>query len=364
MYLHGCNYPWSTDGTTVFYGMDFGANVWGSHLGVSTRRDAVARDFARIAALGFTVARWFLFCDGRAGIVYDDAGVPERVDSHLFADLDAALEIAREVGVRVSFVLFDHRLLFRGVRETIADPVTGALLEARLPEGRARMLLSAAGRDALLRRVIEPLVRRYGPAGDRGDLADSVLAYEFMNEPDFVIEEWERDLSSHVARPLPFEIAAELVARVSDIVHTHSRAMTTMAAARLHNLWAWDDDGLGLDVLQVHSYPDTRHPERDADVFGAHAATLGVRRRVILGEFPGDPARHPPNASPSPWTLTEYLEFALAGGYAGAWPWSFSGTDGYGSVPQEPLLLFAKRHPELVNPRALSADGREGTSPA
>ena len=45
-FLHGCNYPWSTDGQTVFYGMDFGANVWGSHLGVSTRPEAVARDFA------------------------------------------------------------------------------------------------------------------------------------------------------------------------------------------------------------------------------------------------------------------------------------------------------------------------------
>ena len=44
-FIHGVNYPWSTDGQTIFYGLDFGANVWGSHLGVSTRRDAIARDF-------------------------------------------------------------------------------------------------------------------------------------------------------------------------------------------------------------------------------------------------------------------------------------------------------------------------------
>ena len=44
-FLHGCNYPWSTDETTAYYGMDFGANIWGSHLGVSTRRAAVQRDF-------------------------------------------------------------------------------------------------------------------------------------------------------------------------------------------------------------------------------------------------------------------------------------------------------------------------------
>ena len=352
MYLHGCNYPWSTDGSTIFYGLDFGASVWGSHLGVSTRRAAIARDFAEMAALGFTAARWFLFCDGRSGIVYDESGLPAGVDAHLFTDLDAALEIARDVQIRIAFVLFDHRLLFSGVRETIADPVTGSLLEGRLPEGRARMLVSAAGRDALFTRVLEPLVRRYGRSGERADLESSVLAYEFMNEPDWVIEEWERDLSRHVARPLPFEVAGELVSRLGDLVHAHTSALTTIAAARLHNLWAWDDDALGLDVLQVHSYPDTKHPGRDADVFGKHAGSLGVRRPVILGEFPGDAETHPDGASPPARTLDEYLEFAVASGYIGAWPWSFSGTDGYGRLPSEPLQRFAKRHPELVNARA------------
>src|SRR5213592_283669 len=92
MYLHGCNYPWSTDGTTIFYGLDFGANVWGSHLGVSTRRDAIARDFDAMARLGFLVARWFLFCDGRSGIVYDDRSLPAGLDDRFFADVDAGLE--------------------------------------------------------------------------------------------------------------------------------------------------------------------------------------------------------------------------------------------------------------------------------
>ena len=63
-------------------------------MGVSTRRGAVDRDFAAMAALGFRVARWFVFCDGRSGIVYDEAGMPWGPDAHLFGDLDAALEIA------------------------------------------------------------------------------------------------------------------------------------------------------------------------------------------------------------------------------------------------------------------------------
>jgi hypothetical protein len=351
MFLHGCNYPWSTDGTTIFYGLDFGANVWGSHLGVSTRRGAIERDFAEMAALGLTAARWFLFCDGRAGIVYDDRGLPAGVDPHLFDDLDTALEIAWTTSMRIEFVLLDHRWMFEGVRETIADPVTGALLEARLPEGRARVLLSAAGRDALFERVLVPLVRRYGHSGERADLSRQVLGYELMNEPDFIIEEWERDLSAHVARPLPFTVVAELVRRLSDVVHEHSSALTTLGCARLHNLWAWDDDALGLDVLQLHSYPDTKHPERDADVFGMAAYELAMKRPVILGEFPADGwNQHPDGASPPPTTLEQYLEFAVGTGYAGAWPWSFSGTDAYGRLPPAALRRFAARHPELVNP--------------
>lgn len=245
---------------------------------------------------------------------------------------------------RFDFVLLDHRWMFTGVRQTIADPVTGALLEVQLPEGRARVLLSVSGRDALFDSVIEPLVRRYGHSGERADLAPALLAFEFMNEPDFVIEEWERDLSPHVARPLPFEVIADLVSRLSDVVHEHSAALATIGCARVHNLWAWDDDALGLDVLQVHSYPDTRHPERKRDPFGMPASTLGVRRDVILDEVPC--------TAPPGMTLDDSLEFAVSGGYRGAWPWSFSGTDAYGRVPREPLERFAARHPDLVNPRA------------
>jgi hypothetical protein len=352
VFLHGCNYPWSTDGHTIFYGLDFGANVWGSHLGVSTRRHAVACDFANMAALGFTVARWFVFCDGRAGILYDDGGLPVGPDEHLFRDMDAALEIARDAGMRLALVLLDHRWMFDGVRDTIADPVSGLVLQAELPYGRARVLLTEPGHDALFERVIVPLVQRYGPLGARADLSHQVAAWEFMNEPDWVVDEWERDLSRHVARPLPFAVLAQLLARFSDVVHEHSRALVTLGGARARNLWAWDDEALGLDVLQVHHYPDTRRPDRDDDLFGTPADALGLRRAVILGEFPGNgPAQHPPGAAPPPLTLGDYLEFAVQSGYAGAWPWSFSGTDGYGRLAADPLREFGRTHPDLVNPR-------------
>ena len=353
MFWHGCNYPWSTDGTSIYYGMDFGANVWGSHAGVSTRRLAIVRDFEQMAGLGFTVARWFVFADGRSGIEYDDRGLPSGLDSYFFTDLDTALGIARDVDIRLVLVLLDHRWMFEGVPHVIADPLTGALLEARLPDGRAQVLDTHSGRDALIRNVIDPLMRRYGITGERADLGNQILAFEFMNEPDFVVEEWERDLSTHVARPLRFEMLAELVSRTSELVHLRTRALSTMAAARLHNLWAWSDPELGVDFVQVHSYPDVKLAERDADVFGMPAASLGIPQPIVLGEFPGNaPEQCPAGSSPPATTLEQYLEFAVSAGYLGAWPWSFSGTDAYGRIPEAPLREFAQRHPELVNARA------------
>jgi hypothetical protein len=353
MFLHGCNYPWSTDGRTAFYGLDFGANIWGTHVGVSTRRPAIDADFQTMAALGLTVVRWFVFTDGRSGIVYDDRGMPLGPDPLLFRDMDAALEIAGAVDIRLCLVLLDHRWMYAGVPERIADPSTGELFDVRLPEGRARVLETSHGRDALMSRLIEQVVRRYGTAGERSDLNGQVFAWELMNEPDFVVEEWEADLSPLVTRPLRFEALAELVVRLGEVVHRHTRALTTMSAARRANLWAWDDDALDVDVLQIHAYPDTIDPRRDPDILGLPASALGVSKPVILGEFPGNGSeQHPEGASPPPTTLEDYLEFALASGYVGAWPWSFSGTDAYGRFPEAALRAFARRHPELVNPRS------------
>jgi hypothetical protein len=337
-FTHGVNYPWSTDGQTVFYGLDFGRNVWGSHLGVTTRREAIARDFTDMAALGFVVARWFVFCDGRAGIVYDDRNLPAGLDEQFFPDVDAALDIARDANMQVVFVLFDHHWLFRGIHHAMADPITGDVLDARLPEGRARELLSQEGHDALFTYAIAPFVRRYGHDGVRADLKTSIFAFEFMNEPDFVIDEWERDRSPRVRRAVPFAAFAVALTRFSELVHAHTPALVTLGGARADNLWAWDADALGLDVLQLHAYPDSLHPG-DVDPFVTPAPSLEVSREVILGEF----------RSTAP--IDESLERALAGGYAGAWPWSFSGTDSYGRLPVEAIRRFGERHRELVNPR-------------
>ncbi len=311
-----------------------------------------------MARLGFTVARWFVLFDGRSGIIYDEDGLRGGVDPFLLHDLDAALEIAGHAGMRLSLVMLDHRWMFSGIAHRRVDPVTGERQRVEMPHGRARVLLRPEGHDALFACVLEPIVERYGPSGPRADLSTVVAAYELMNEPDFVVNEWT-DLSRRVRRPLPFSVLGDVVARFSDLVHARSSAMTTLGGARVRNIDAWRDARLGLDLLQVHSYPDLRDPDRDIDPVGTPAAVYAPEQPLLLGEFPGNgPQQYPPGAMPPPTTLDEYLEFAWSAGYAGAWPWSFSGTDHYGRLPAEPLLRFARAHPELVNARCLVDGGR------
>ena len=102
-----------------------------------------------MAGLGFTVVRWFVFATAGQASNTTIAGCPPALIAHLFADLDAALDIARSVDIRLVLVLLDHRWMFEGVPDMIADPATGALLEARLPDGRER---SARTRRAVARR--------------------------------------------------------------------------------------------------------------------------------------------------------------------------------------------------------------------
>ena len=66
--IAGINYPWTVIGGKPNYGCDFGRNIWDSHTGVSTHLDDVRADFARMAAMGYEVARWFVFTDGRGGV--------------------------------------------------------------------------------------------------------------------------------------------------------------------------------------------------------------------------------------------------------------------------------------------------------
>ena len=273
----GANLPW------VHYGIDFGANAWRPDGGVAQPdgRAQLEPVFARLAAAGVRYVRWFLFCDGRAGIEFSAGGRPLGLDGFVFRDVDAALEIASRHGIRIMFVLLDF-LWCDAVSATRGVQMGG----------RAHVLADAGHRDALLTLALRPLLERYAEE-------PQIFAWDVMNEP-----EWIETID-------PGDLRAYLVESVG-LVHSSTCHPATLGSAGVR--WRDRYTGIGLDFYQVHWYDSLKHqPSLETPL-----DELGFDRPVLLGEFPTKGSTKNPD---------EIVEAAQAAGYSGAFYWSVLAKD-------------------------------------
>jgi hypothetical protein len=276
-FVFGANLPW------VHYGLDFGANTWRPSGGLgcdddSGSRENVSRELAVLADSGVQVLRWFLFCDGRAGIRFDSGGRPIGIDDFVFRDIDAALTLVAGAGMTVMFTLLDFHWC-RPAR-MIGDVQLG---------GRANILRDRSASAELLDNVFRPVLERYGQSS-------TIFAWDVMNEPEWV----ERD------RLRPFIEDA-----ISVIRSCAAQPITVGCAGVKWGRWYRDMD---VDFYQVHWYPAHEGPHR----LDTPVEQLGFDRPVILGEFPTRGSRRSGQA---------IVESARAAGYAGAFYWSALAND-------------------------------------
>jgi hypothetical protein len=115
-------------------------------------------------------------------------------------------------------------------------------------------------------------------------------------------------------------------------IRARSTALLTIGGGRVAAVREWDNPVYDLDFIQVHSYPAVRYPFRDVALFDKAAADFGLTRPLLIGEFPAHPRAHPADHLSPAYTIADYLALADRGGYLGAWPWSFKGTDAFGAV--------------------------------
>lgn len=282
----GANLPWVT------YGCDFGRSHRFPDGGLARRGDLgeVGAVLARAAGAGVSVLRWFLFCDGRAGVVFDERGWPARVHDEVWRDVDAALRLADAAGLELVPVVFD----FHWWRAPAGMPA--------VPPGRAAGLADPFGREALLDRVLAPVVRRYG-----GEPA--IRAWDLVNEPEWItlgLGDWDPRRAFDAGDVRAF------VRGGVEVVHAETGHACTVGSASFR--WLTLVAGLGLDVYQAHWYDrlDGRAPLGTP----IDPAVCGVP--VVLGEFPTRGSRR---------TTADILETARASGYAGAWLWSLLAND-------------------------------------
>ncbi|GAC1623903.1 MAG: hypothetical protein PVS2B2_03940 [Candidatus Acidiferrum sp.] len=265
-FLLGVNYPW------VRYGQDFGCGPWGD-CGVSTPETyaTVGADFARIRECGATVVRWFLFGDGRSGILAS-AGIPRRPDRLLFPDVAAALALAEKNQVRLCFSLID----FPWLQERRASSVSSPPLPS-VPLPNEKVLHFAAGREAFLENILVPLFREFRAHS-------ALFAWEIANEPEWAISEFAP--SPMATMPLAdFRVFAGEISRA---VGEFAYVPVTLGSARLLWLPAWTR--LGLTLLQAHYYPQLER-DQPLDLAGLLAALPHFDEPLWLGELPfRDPA--------------------------------------------------------------------------
>lgn len=314
--IFGINYPWTMFEGRANYGGDFGANIWNSHTGVSKHAGEVRADLEAMAGAGVEVVRWFVFTDGRGGVAWNADGELTGLADGFFDDMDAALECASGAGVRLCLVLLDYLWMHDA--------------------GRCRYVTTGDGRSAWLDRVIDPVLERYGSA---------VHSFDVINEPDWVTDGLE---PGRTHPPIPFEELRRFIRATADRVHAQSPALVTVGGGRVKFAGEWDRPELGLDFVQVHSYPDVRHAERDEALFGRTADSFRLNKPLLIGEHPSNPRVHPDDHLSPAYTLEDYLELARAGGYLGAWPWSFKGGGAFGDVDLELMREVIERTRALI----------------
>lgn len=311
-FVRGINLPW------LDYGHDFGANAWRTHRSVSQAPHRYRDTLRRLADDGYQAVRWFVLCDGRAGVITTDGGAPAGLDDLVRHDVDAAISALDDTGLGAVFVLADFALCGP------ATSVDGVQLG-----GRSAWLLRPSWRTRLIELVLAPLVAQAGAAAP-------ILAWDLLNEPEWAT--W--GLGGQITRgAVPLRVMRRFLESATSAVHAVSPAPVTVGLASPHGLPLVR--GIGLDMYQVHWYD--RH-----DYLGpldTPTSAWHLDRPLLLGEFP---TRGSARAS------DDIEATARRAGYCGAFAWSACAVD-ESSAP-------SVRPPGSLEPHArLARPGAQGT---
>lgn len=295
-FVVGANLPWGR------YGCDFGANAWQRQGGLSANgtRQKVNRALRMVADGGGTVVRWFVFCDGRAGLLLDESDQSARLEGSALVDIELALDLASQCGVRVILSLFDFHWC-----------LPPRMTQGVQLGGRRRWWARPGLRRALLEGVVTPVVSRLASH-------PALWAWEVVNEPEWVT--WGcggRHLRACLSPTRMREFLADAVAEI----RRHGAAAVTVGTATPVGLQLVA--GLALEFRQLHWY------DRLAPGPWRHVREPG-ESPVLLGEFPSRESR---------LSGPEIVAAAYDAGYQGALAWSLLAGDRWSGDEQAVAAL-------------------------
>ncbi|MCC7370741.1 MAG: cellulase family glycosylhydrolase [Chloroflexi bacterium] len=291
-YLHGANVPW------YGWACDFGCGPNSGGVSASWTRDILSQRFAQARASGIRVLRWWTLPGNAWQINRDANDHPTSLNPAVYADFDAALQLAEQHDLYYNFVLF-----------------SGA---SGIPAG----WLSDPTQRAKLAAALTPLFARYN-----GN--PRVLSWEVFNEPDFDV--WNDRVTEANLKAT--------VQAVANAVHANSSAMVTVGMGFADGLPMVK--GAGLDYYQAHWYDYMGGGTycMRCNSYSWYQSGMGLDAPLVVGES---------YASASTDALQRFEDF-YSKGYAGYWAWSLFPERTYDqmSVDLSASATFAGRHADL-----------------
>lgn len=326
----GVNYPWFD------YGWDFGLGPpsWRGQRRTPRWYDEIDRDLRHLQDIGVTVVRWFILADGLTYGIGDDAPrvggwvrrrwhfdpplLNREIVAH-FSELLARFAAANSGTTRhiqLLPVLIDFLFCQAGVLPVMVPETPGSsdVIPDRgwVKQGRADAVANDDKRTRFLANALSPLLEA------SQQYPEVIYAWELINEPDWVTEDWS---------PNP--------QREARVPESSMRAFIEEGSERIRRAGFRPTVGFGsaatlrrcsvvADVNQFHHYPD------GTATLDRHEFDL-----CIVGEFATAAGDIWPDLFDSGQTVLNRLRLAESRGYSLALPWAFRSQDRHTSWSSE-----------------------------
>ncbi|MFA6142520.1 MAG: S8 family serine peptidase [Candidatus Omnitrophota bacterium] len=203
--------------------------------------------------------RIFLMSDLRAGVVFDENGVPTGFTDHVYEDMDVLLQVASELNVKLIPALFDYRIA-DGYSDSVERDFPGFFTDQTLYEGKTKA--------EWLADLFRPFIAMYGNN-------ENIYAWDVINEPEMMGEGRQGDITG-----ITMDEVTSFVRRFVEMIHeetfdagTSSWAKVTVGSLTkgdMSKYWISPDNALvpgderALDFYQFHYY-DSSKLYHDAD---------------------------------------------------------------------------------------------------
>jgi len=302
-FSYGINYAWKN------YSADFGGlAAWGMN-GVAGDTATYQAEFDDMAANGIEVVRWWIFPEfWNDSITFDANGAPNPLGQQAKDDVQAALEIASNSGIRVMFCIFSFDG-FRPTRELYGITMTGI----------HDIVTDNSKRAALMSNIVRPLVT----AAAESPHVSALHSWDVINEPEWAItgankygsDAFEAD---HELEPISHDQMEVFIGDTIKVMRSVTPDIpVTIGNAAIKWMSAWNNSD--IDFYQPHIYDWVN----DYWPYSRSPAELGFNDKpMIMGEYPVeglDDADH-----------KTMLQSWFNNGYAGALGWDYRVTHSKG----------------------------------